>query len=167
MKTLADLKRDLKIGSSLTLTQSEVWTHKFLNISRYVTKTQWNGVYLNTDKNGKGGSFLELPKASLVEYDNDTIKVYYSWYRECTNEENSIRDNAPSRLPENKERAIMEAMTDGSGLYYLDKSYFAKSNAPWMSWHDTIRGQHYDYNRKMVRDDNIKGILSLSYVLNS
>lgn len=56
MKTLADLKRALVPGATLTLTFAQ-YHHKYIGAKRHITSTQSNGVYL------EGGSFLQFPKA--------------------------------------------------------------------------------------------------------
>lgn len=56
MKTLADLKRALVPGATLTLTFAQ-YHHRYIDTKRRVTSTQSNGVYL------EGGSFLQFPKA--------------------------------------------------------------------------------------------------------
>ena len=101
MKTLSDLKRDLKIGSRLVLTKAFANNHKYLGISRYIIKTQSNAVVLAEDKDAAKGSFLDLPPASLLEYDNKQITIYEPGYRELTAEEQKIKDNEPSRKRDN------------------------------------------------------------------
>jgi len=77
MKTLADLKRDLVIGSTMTLISRYGQTEgENIGVQRFVVKKNTVGLYLNPDKEAKKGVFLDWPKASLLEYDGQTIKVY-------------------------------------------------------------------------------------------
>lgn len=56
MKTLADLKRALIPGATLTLTFAQ-YQHKYIGTKRRITSAQSSGVYL------EGGSFLQFPRA--------------------------------------------------------------------------------------------------------
>lgn len=163
MKTLADLKRDLKVGSTLILIDApKMPSHKYLNKTRYIVKTQGNGVYLAENPASKSGSFLDLPKASLVEYDGMTIKVYEAGYRELTPEERSIRANQPSSRPENRKQMEVDALSDGSTMFYRDEAYYRENNATYLTvYHNGPK--KYDSNRDMIYDESIKGELSLVY----
>lgn len=86
MKTLADLKRQIKPGVQIVLTDTDVLTltpangkHKFLNVPRTVTKVQTNGFYMATAEQlqaGKKGSFLDFPKAADVSFTEKGFIVY-------------------------------------------------------------------------------------------
>lgn len=159
MKTLADLKRNLKIGVAMTMTKAE-GQNRLIGIKRYIVATQGNGIYLNADKEAKGGSFLDFPKASLLEYDGETLKIFDAGYRDLTPEEQAILDNKPSKRAENQKQAEIDMMTDGSTTFYMDKAYFDEKDANWY-WRET-KGLYYVRNGKM-RDASIKGTLCLAY----
>ena len=163
-KTIADLKRDLSIGTGmemLKLYDREI-PEKLQGV-RYVVKVKSNGIELNKDKDATKGSFLDYPRASLCDYDGETLTVYDSGSRELTVEEKNILDNVPSHRPENREKVIEEAMTDGSGFYYKDKAYYKENGCEYLSGHETVRGLKYDFNTKKVQDENIKGSIALQY----
>ena len=149
----------------LTLIQSQHGGHKFLNVPRYVIRKQSNGVYLAEDKGSAKGSFLELPRASLVEYDGETVKVYGIGKRDLTDEEKRIRANMPSALPENAEKCKIDMLTDGSFMFWADKAYLHQLNADYMAGHGTVRGLRYDFNENKIWDETLKGEVSLTYTL--
>jgi len=77
MKTLADLKRDLKLGTKITKTSHYGKTEgKLIGVERYVVKVKSNSIEFSSNKTDTRGSFLDYPKASLTEYDGETLKVY-------------------------------------------------------------------------------------------
>ena len=77
MKTFAQLKRDLKVGTKLKCIFN--YHGKYLNVVRPISKVQTNAVYLKTEtENGIVDSWLEFPPtASLVKY-NDNVFEFYS-----------------------------------------------------------------------------------------
>lgn len=165
MKTLADLKRDLQVGTAVEMVNfhnGQDIPEKLQGI-RYVVKVKSNGVEFSKDKNAIKGSFLHYPKATLCEYDGENLRIYESGTRELTAWEKSIRDNVPSDRPENKEAVEWEARTDGSGFYWKDKAYYKENKAEYLAGYETVRGLRYNYNDKNIIDDNIKGELSLVY----
>jgi len=166
MKTLADLKRDLKIGDSITLVESPTRPdHRFLNIKRYVVKKQGNGVYLNQDKNATKGSFLEFKNAKLTAYDGKTIKTFSVGSRDLTEQELRVFNNKPSGRAENQELVERDIITDMSTTYYMDKKYLKENNMPYLM-SCTGLTKHLNYNKMAIIDEQVKGNLELSYVIN-
>jgi hypothetical protein len=162
MKSFADLKRDLQVGKTLTMTYSNLESNKLVGIPRQIIGTQTNGISLKTD-NKSGKSFLSLPCASLTEYDGKIIKIYQIGKRDLTPEEKAILDNEPSNRKENEQLAINDVLTDGSSTYYMDKRYYAEHNAEWR-WNES-RGLRLDLNDRRMYDKKIKGELDLQYTL--
>ena len=82
MKTLADLKRDLTIGTVIEMTSNEFApssdrVKNLVGIKRYIVKKNTTGVQLSQDKNAIKGSHLDYPaKATLFEYDGETLKIF-------------------------------------------------------------------------------------------
>jgi len=166
MKTLADLKRDLKIGDSITLVESPLRPdHKFLNIKRYVVKKQGNGVYLNPDKNATKGSFLEFKNAKLTEYDGKTIKTFLVGSRNLTEQELRVFNNKPSKRAENQELLEQDMLTDMNTTYYMDKKYLRENNMEYLM-SSTGLTKRLDHNNMTIIDEQVKGGLELSYVIN-
>lgn len=77
MKTFAQLKRDLKVGTKLKC----IFNHygKYLNVVRPISKVQTNAVCLKTEtENGTVNSYLDFPqKAKLVKYDENVFEFYF------------------------------------------------------------------------------------------
>ncbi len=168
IKTFAQLKRDLQVGKKLTMTfnvlaESSEAIASRLNKPRFIVGTQTNGITLSESKDAPKGSFLELPRASLVEYEDNTIKVYDPAIRDLTEQEKDILKNIPSYLPENKEQCERDIMTDTNTTYWLDKRYTKEEDAEW-NW-TTSKGLYYMRSEQKMRDASIKGDLSIVYTL--
>lgn len=162
MKTFADLKRDLVVGKTLTMTYSSFEKNKLLNKPRKIIKVQTNGVYLETEGT-KRGSFLAFPCASLTEYDGKTIKFYRVGKRPLTAQEKALIDNEPSRRLENKQLVKNDLLSDGSTTYYMDKKYYMENNANWR-W-DYYKGLRLNFYEMNMYDNKIKGNLDLQYTI--
>lgn len=167
MKTFAQLKRDLVVGKTLTMTfnatQSETIKNR-IGKARKIIKTQTNGIYLEVESGNKNGSFLELPCASLTEYDNNTIKVFKYGKRDLTEREAEILANRPSNRKENAEILRMDMLSDGNQCYWKDKRYYDENDANWY-W-DWNKGMRYGHNENKMYDKKIKGELEMEYILN-
>lgn len=76
MKTFAQLKRDLKVGTKLKCIFN--YHGKYLNVVRPISKVQTNAVYLKTEtENGIVNSWLDFPPtASLVKYNENVFEFY-------------------------------------------------------------------------------------------
>jgi hypothetical protein len=167
MRTLADLKRELTVGKSLKLISFSTpfaVNNKNLNKVRFIVRIQGNGLYLNEDKNTTKGSYLEFPKASLLEYDGKTIKIYEPGIRDLTEEEKKIRDNEPK----DDEQDRIDMMSDGSQMFYRRKQYYKEKGCEYLFWGDSTRGKSKHITRQgngelKIVDDSIKGIVSLIY----
>jgi len=166
MKTLSDLKRDLNIGDSITLVEAPTMPeHKWLNIKRYVVKKQGNGVYLSPDKNETKGSFLEFKNAKLTEYDGKTIKVFMVGQRPLTEQELRVYNNKPSNRKENESLVEQDLMTDSSTTFWMDKRYLQEKGMEYLMA-NSGETKHLDYSKMLITDEQVKGDLELSYVIN-
>lgn len=162
MKTLADLKRALSVGAEVKMTYC-TWEHRFLNVPRFVVKTQSNGVQFSTNKDDKKGSFFDFPKASLLDFDGQVFTVYSTGKRPLTDNERDILENAPSQRAENREQVERDIMTDGSSMFWADERYFKENDAEYLRGHETIRGLRYDGNDKMILDESLRGDKMFTY----
>lgn len=168
MKTFTDLKRDLTVGRSLTMIyhenmETDERAKSRIGQARFIVKKQTNGVYLNPDKTATKGSFLELPRASLVEYDGKIITVYGPSKRPLTESEAKILKDMPSHKKENEQQCVNDIMTDGSTMYWRDKAYLKANDALW--YDETYQGKHYNHNDQLMIDYSLKGKKELSYKL--
>ena len=166
METFAQLKRDLKVGKTLTMVYNSIKDSETINARlnkpRKILATQTNGIKLEIANTGKG-SFLELPCASLTEYDGKNIKIYKCGKRDLTESEKRLIDNTPSHRSENAQLAENDAVSDGSTTYWMDKAYFKENDAEWR-W-DWSKGLRWDVNENKMWDKKIKGELDLAYIL--
>lgn len=162
MQTLADLKRALSLGTQVTLIKAP-WEHKFLNLPRYVVKTQGNGVEFSPNKDDKRGSFFDFPKASLLSFANDIFRIHAPSQRPLTTEEQKIMDNQPSHRPENAKQCEIDMMTDGSNMFHADRRYFKDLDAQYLEGFETVRGLRYDFNTKLVTDESQPGEIQFTY----
>ena len=76
MKTFAQLKRDLKVGTKLKCIFN--YHGKYLNVIRPISKVQTNAIYLKTEtENGTVNSYLDFPPtAGLVKYNENVFEFY-------------------------------------------------------------------------------------------
>jgi len=161
MKTLNDIKRYLQPNAILVMTKCSCG-NKLLGKKRKVVKTQTNGVYFVDPENPTSKpSFLEFPKASLLECDNKYIRIYEAGKRKLTQEEDIIKKGY-EKIRSKKQEEI-DIMTDGSTSYWQEKGYYQKQNAEYLMGTITQKGMKYDYNTGLVRDNKVKGELSLEY----
>lgn len=164
-KTLADLKRDLTVGVSLTLTEAPGNAgHRYLGVKRYVIKTQTNGISLAADPAAKSGSFLDFPKASLLEYDGEMVRIYAPGRRPLTAREQAVLDNRPSRRPEYRAQVEQDCLTDGSTMYWKDREYWKTlEGGAFLYLNERQGGKRMDWNDNVIIDEAIKGDLILVY----
>lgn len=166
MKSVAELKRDAKSG---TLEARMVLHCGSEDIPERLQgwRKLWgaNSVaifFLNRDGNP---SELQLPKASLIEYDGETLTVYSAGYRDLTPAEQKVMDEwkAYSSTPEFTARAEADALTDGSSTYWSEVAHFSKAGMEYLMGTKKERGMKYDWNRQQVQDENVKGEVSMRY----
>lgn len=159
MKTLAQFKRDAKAGMRLELM---TWFRntgddipKRLRGIRRVVSVNTVGVMLMNADGQK--SELDVKRASLVEYDGETLKVYRPAIRELTDQEKAVL--ARGQQIENE---YYEKNPYGNAFWTV-KKYFMDSPCPWMEGLETVRGKRYCAGDDGVLDNSIKGELILQY----
>lgn len=158
-KTLAQLKRDLAVGTKVTqIAKGEDITDKNLNVERWVVKKQSDGVCLNTDKEATDGSWLYFPYASQVDYKDNIVSFYDVGVRKLTQEELDFIANAPSRRSENAEKVLADALSDGSTMYWQDRAYYELANKEYL-FHPKV-GNNGDY---IVEDKKARGAFAFTY----
>ncbi len=169
MKTLADLKRDAKSGAlEGRFTYHDMWKEGLPErLQGWRKLIDCNSVavfFLNKD--GKK-SELRIGKASLVEYDGETLTIYYAGYRDLTENEQRVMDawNKIASTDEYKERAHDDALTDGSSTYYQKLRFFRDAGYEYLMGLEEQRGMKYDFNTGKVRDDKVKGPICMRYEL--
>ena len=160
MKTLEDLKRKLQPGTMLIL---KTRFGKEVNKKREVAKTQSNGVWLKRGENEKN-SWLDYPKASLLEVTDAGFKVYIGGLRPLTAKEQEIMVGY-EKIRDKKQEEI-DLLSDGSTSYWQKVRYYKEHKAEYLMGNKKQRGMIYRYNTKQVRDDRVKGECVLEYVIN-
>lgn len=160
MNTLAELKRFLKEGVTLKMTNAI--HNRLVGKKRRVVKTQSNGVYfIDPDDATSKKSFFSFPKASLLEIDGNKIKIFETGKRSLTTAEKAIKDGYEKIR--NKKLEEIDIVTDGSQSYWQERKYYYNKNAIYLMGTKSERGMVYDYKTNMVRDDKVKGEMSLEY----
>ena len=75
MKTLAELKRKIKVGAKI----KKHYGIKTDDRIRTVNKVQTNGFYMD-------GSWLDYPKSTLIEFDKDNENMFTIYFPKLKNE---------------------------------------------------------------------------------
>lgn len=166
MKTLAELKREAKSGTlegrMIIRGGSDNIPDKLKDWRKIVGS---NSVSIFFQMSDGSVSELGLPKASLVEYDGQTLTVYNAGFRDLTVDEQRVMDgwNEKSSTPEFKAQAEVDALTDGSSTYWAEVAYFRKVGYEYLRGTTEQRGLMYDSIQKQVRDAKIKGTVCMRY----
>ena len=156
MRTLADLKREMP---SKVLLLKERWGQPE-NKTRTVIGVKSTSIVLQTEEGKK--TYLEIPKASLLEYDGKTIKIYEPGTRPLNPDEQRIRDNEPK----DSEQDRIDMMTDGSTMFYRRQHYYKERGYEYLFTSSRAsNGKYLTYEAgvPMIRDDALKGKVSLVY----
>lgn len=174
-KTRADFIRDIKSGSIALETtfnycyQNETLPERLTGI-RKVSKVQTNGFYLMNDKTQRA-SWFDFPKASLMNYTDNSLTIYMAGYRSPNEHEKAILsewENIASSQ-EYKKQSEIDLLTDGSSTYWKKKSFFENRNALYLMGLDSQRGLKLDFNKlnsgdsDFIRDESIKGDIAFIY----
>ncbi len=155
-KTLADLKRDI-VGKKLILKEVSGIPK---NEERTCIKLQGDSfVFLKGDTQSK--SYCQIPKATLVEYDGETIKTFRPALRELTEEEKKVMDN----VPRDEEQERVDALSDGYVMGRKREMYYKEAGFNYLFGIKKEKGKRLTHadKRPMIEDDNIKGDLELVY----
>lgn len=167
MKTLADLKRDAISGTlEGRITLHSMWGADLperLQGWRRLIGSNSVAIFFRAPDGKK--SELRLEKSSLIEYDGTSLTVYFAGYRDLNDEERRVMDewNKIASTPEFKERAELDALTDGSSTYWEKVFYFRKSGKEYLMGKERQNGLKYDWYLMKVMDDRIKGEIGIRY----
>ncbi len=166
MKTLAELKREASTG------EYEGLMIKRFGESVIPARLQgWrkivgcNTVSIFFQNVGGDVSELPLPKASLVDYDGETLTVYSAGYRDLTPEERAVKEqwSAHASTEDYIRRSDYDALTDGSSTYWEEVRFFKDAGYEYLMGAKKERGMIFDTCRQQVRDERIKGDITLQY----
>ena len=127
---------------------------------REIVKVQTNAVYLKGEENNGQGSYLEIPAASLMEYDGFTLSIYTPGVRDMDTTE---RANAQAA---DVERKRYEEENPFSESFWHMKGWYRDCSTPWIyegsGWVKGKAARGYGLDAKIV-DKSIKGELLLKY----
>lgn len=120
---------------------------------------------------GSRESELRIERASLTEYDGETLSTFYPGRREMTPEEKKVmlEWKAVEDDPEYQERLKWDCLTDGSSCWWKKKSFFEKAGMTYLLGYEKVRGMkldsraYYEGEEKCVVDDSVKGPLMMKY----
>lgn len=160
MKTMVQFKRDAASGKMrLELFERYGKTdfpETFKGV-RNVVKT--NSVEITLVNQDGVKSVMRYGRASLMEYDGDTLVLYNPGYRDLTAQEESIL----AEWRKIKEEYV--AKNPYGNAYWKMKDYFDNCPCPWLAGFEPVRGKElvYDGDKRKIRDSSIKGEAILKY----
>jgi len=157
MKTLSDLKRKLTPGTKVILKSR---FGKEINEEREVIHIQSNGIAFKTPESKK--SWLEYPKASLLEFTENGFRIYGKGKRPLTPKEKEIMQGYEKIRDKKQEER--DLLSDSSCSYFQQKRYYQQHNAEYLMGTTSQRGMKFDFSSGLVWDDNIKGSVDLEYI---
>ena len=116
-------------------------------------------------------SMLALPRAALVEYTEDYLRIYSAGYREPNAAEQAALDawQAIESTEAFRQRAEYDALTDGSSTYWQKVGFFRDKGMEYLMGFEKQRGLSVDINRRncgekaFIRDESIRGEIALEY----
>lgn len=166
MKTLTDLKKDAKSGgyeARMVVRCGDKNIPDRLSGWRRIVAANTKSIFFEATD----GRISELPltKATLTEYDGERLAIYDAGFRELDEEERLVMDkwSEYANNPQFKERQEADVLTDGSSTYWSEVAFFSKAGKEYLLGNKWQRGLKYDWNRKQVQDERIKGSLSMLY----
>lgn len=166
MKTITDLKKDAKSGeyeARMILRCGGKNIPDRLSGWRRLVAANTKSIFFET----ADGRISELPlsKATLTEYDGERLAIYSAGFRELNEEERMVMDKWGEYVsnPQFKEQQEADVLTDGSSTYWSEVAFFSKAGKEYLLGNKWQRGLKYDWNRKQVQDERIKGPLSMLY----
>lgn len=159
MKTLAELKKDvasgrlygkmiLRSGMPEIPEKMSGWRKMEIGGTKKI-------LFVNPDGNK---SFLEVDRASLIEYDGESLTTYFPGYRELTEIEKKAM---------NEWREIEKELNSSSSIYWKEKYFYQKKGMLYLMGCEKQRGLKYDFNTQQIQDDSIKGEVCLKYEIKS
>ena len=157
MKTLADFKRAMPLGAEVNL---KYRYGKPVDEKRVVGKVQSNSMAFFKGENNKTLSWLDWPKATLLEFDGKVAKIYEPGFRDLNKQEQEVVNNEPR----DKEQEYVDAISDGSTMYWRRKHYYKDSGFNYL-FQGKEQGKRltYQQSKKVIQDDSVKGNLVLVY----
>jgi hypothetical protein len=164
MKTLAELKRDAKAGKIVAemiewhgATGEDI--PERLRGKRQIVDANSAGIFfLNA---GGKKSELRIEAASLIEYTDTSLTIFYAGKRDLTPDEKAIKDKWQTMRDKRQEE--IDALTDGSTSFYREKNYYRNAGYEYLFGTEMKQGKKYDHSSQKVIDNKVKGDAMLKY----
>lgn len=178
--SVAQLKRDAKEGklrAIMTVRFGEIVEQEDLPArmrgARKIVGANSNSLMFEDAVEAGKTSMLELPKAALVEYTEDYLRIYAAGHREPNGLEQAVLDawKAVEDTEDYQKRAEYDALTDGSSTYWQKVGFFRDKGMEYLMGFEKQRGLSVDINRRnrgdkaFIRDESIRGEIALEYRL--
>ena len=167
-KSVAQLKRDANSGNLSLVLISRFGDSNIkpeLSGTRKVLKANSTSVIISKD--GGRCSYLDLPRASLVEYRDDCLTIYEPALRNLEPFELNILAKLKDYklTPEFKRLEEIDCATDTNFAYYEEIKFFNKyfPKYIYLMGHEKQNGQIFDFNTQKIKDENLKGKIALRY----
>ena len=154
MKTFAELKRDLKVGTKIKCLEHSIRPERVGDITTLVI-VQSNSIKQDS------GKWLDIPSASLVSYNDNTFTVYEVGKRDLTDYEQQMLDKINNCCT--KEEHMNDAYTDGSQCFYRENRVARELGVEYLRGFEFSQGKKYDFNTNMILDNKIKGKMLYSF----
>lgn len=175
--SVAQLKRDAKEGlvsAVMTMRDGEAVKQSTLperlRGSRKIIASNSNSILFENKADPSKPSCVWLPKASLIEYTENYLRIYAPGFRSPTEEEQNVLKKWENiaKTEQYQKQLRVDCLTDGTTTYYQRLNFFREHNMEYLMGKKE-RGLCIDYNRRstgeeaFIQDDGIKGKVLLEY----
>lgn len=169
-KTLAQLKRDAKNGN-LVLEMVERFGKTGEDIPPRLRGPRplvdSNSVAIMFRCQDGAISEYRIPRASLVDYEDDFLTVYRHGHRPLTEAEAAALEEwkQVQQTEHYQQLSYSDAMTDGSSTYWWWKHFWHDKGMDYMACYDldSGNGRYYDASINQVWDLNVRGDVEIRY----
>lgn len=154
MKTLAELKRDLKPDMKIKCVIHNIRPQRVGEVTT-IREVRQSGFMQDN------GRFIEFPLASLLDYDGKTFTVYSTGERDLTEYEKEMLDKLHNcYTPEDSEA---DAYTDTNICYYKEQSFARDNDVEYLLGFNYHKGLKYNFNTGRMLDNKLKGIVYYAF----
>lgn len=164
--SVTQLKRDAKEGiisavmtvrDGLSVNQADL--PERLRGARKIIGANSNSLTVENPLDADKPSWLPLPKASLIEYTDQYLRIYAPGYREPNVAEQRVLDEWKTIENSEQYQKQVEAdcLTDGSSTYYQKMAFFRKHNMEYL-FGTKQKGLVVDFNRRNAGELRLYGM---------